>query len=127
LLTPAIAAGEVLNATVVNMRFVKPLDTALIEKIAKEYAHIVTVEENTILGGAGSAVNEYLVSKNYAGSILNLGLPDQFLDHGVPSVMLAECGLDSTGIVASIKKYLSTAHSKPDVLKSHTANALSDN
>lgn len=102
MLAPSLIAGENLNATVVNMRFVKPLDKELISQLAKEYELLVTVEENSVMGGAGSAVNEYLVSQNLNVSILNLGLPDEFLPHGNHPDMLANCGLDAAGITNSI-------------------------
>lgn len=103
---PALNAGETLNATVINMRFIKPFDQALVRELAKSHHLIVTVEENTILGGAGSAINEFLAQENLLVSILNLGLPDIFLEHGNPSAMLKECGLDSVGIVKSIQNHL---------------------
>lgn len=99
LLHPALEAGEELNATVINMRFVKPLDTALIKEIANTHSRIITIEENAIMGGAGSAVNEFLMANNILILVKNLGLPDVFLEHGKPEQMLAECGLDSRGIV----------------------------
>ncbi len=101
LLHPALEAGEILNATVVNMRFVKPLDTALIKEILRNHDRIITVEENAIMGGAGSAVNEFLMANNILIPVKNLGLPDVFLEHGKPEQMLAECGLDARGIVKS--------------------------
>jgi 1-deoxy-D-xylulose-5-phosphate synthase len=105
LLQPALAAGKELNATVINMRFVKPLDEELIKTLAKEYELLVTIEENTIAGGAGSAVAEYLNQLPINKPILHLGLPDTFIEHGDPKILLAECGLDKAGILASIKKY----------------------
>ncbi len=102
--TAATKAGEKLNATIINMRFVKPFDKELIRALAKSHHLIVTVEENTILGGAGSAINEFLIQENLQVPILNLGLPDKFLEHGNPNAMLAECGLDADGIVNSIQQ-----------------------
>jgi len=107
MLPPCLEAGEELDATVVNMRFVKPLDHALITALAAEHELLVTVEENTIMGGAGSAVLEYLASQGGNISLLQLGLPDDFLDQGDPVEMLADCGLDKTGIIKSIKERLS--------------------
>ena len=104
MLTPALQAGETLNATVVNMRFIKPFDKELIRNLAKSHRIIVTVEENTILGGAGSAINEFLSQENLQIPILNLGLPDSFLEHGNPKSMLAACGLDAKGIENSIRE-----------------------
>ena len=103
MLTPALAAGSALNATVVNMRFVKPLDQALLDRIATTHALLVTVEENAVAGGAGSGVNEYLHAAGLGVPIVNLGLPDSYLDQGNPAQMLAECGLDALGIEARIR------------------------
>jgi len=103
LLPAAIEAGEALDATVVNMRFVKPLDDDLINQVAKSHDLIVTLEENVIAGGAGSAVNESLSKQQFAVPILNLGLPDQYIEHGTQAQLLAECGLDAKGIIKSIK------------------------
>ncbi|MFP5350874.1 MAG: 1-deoxy-D-xylulose-5-phosphate synthase, partial [Gammaproteobacteria bacterium] len=101
----AIEAGERVNATVVNMRFVKPLDEALIARVARAHDLIVTVEENTVAGGAGSAVNEYLARAGLGIPIVNLGLPDHFIEHGDPRQLLAECGLDAEGIYRSILRH----------------------
>jgi 1-deoxy-D-xylulose-5-phosphate synthase len=106
MLTPALQAGEKLDATVVNMRFVKPLDVALIAELAASHSLLVTVEENTLLGGAGAAVMEALQDINPHVTTLSLGLPDTFIDHGVHETMLAECGLNAEGIIASIEKKL---------------------
>lgn len=103
MLAPALAAAETINATVVNMRFVKPLDTNLIKQLAQENKLIVTIEENTIAGGAGSAVSEYLANANITVPILHLGLPDQFIEHGIPCDMLTNCGLDQQGITQAIQ------------------------
>ncbi|TMH29593.1 MAG: 1-deoxy-D-xylulose-5-phosphate synthase [Betaproteobacteria bacterium] len=102
MLHPALAAAEELDATVANMRFVKPLDTDLIEWLAKSHEFLVTVEENVVAGGAGSAVAEALAEKNIVMPILHLGLPDAFLDHGDPALLLERCGLDSRGICAAV-------------------------
>ncbi len=104
LVTPALKAGEKLNATVINMRFIKPLDETIIKKMAKSHDLFVTVEENSILGGAGSAVSEYLASEQILKPILHLGLPDIFIEHGIHEQMLSACGLDSEGIYQSILK-----------------------
>jgi 1-deoxy-D-xylulose-5-phosphate synthase len=103
MLTPCLEAAEELNATVVNMRFVKPLDADLVESLAAEYSLLVTVEENTIIGGAGSAVAESLENKGISVPLLHLGLPDIFIDQGDPSQMLSDCGLDKTGIIKSVR------------------------
>ncbi len=102
-LASSMEAGDRLNASVVNMRFVKPLDEALITKLALTHDLLVTVEENTIHGGAGSAVSELLARVNIVTPLLHLGLPDRFVDHGDPASLLAECGLDTQGIIAAIE------------------------
>ncbi len=105
MLAPAIAAAEVLNATVVNMRFVKPLDESCIKQMAENHTLIVTVEENSALGGAGSAVAEYLNSIGDKTTVNIMGLPDTFLDHGNHQQMLASCGLDSEGIINNVNRF----------------------
>ncbi len=107
MLKPCMEAAEELNATVVNMRFVKPLDDDLVESLAADYKLLVTIEENTIMGGAGSAVVESLESKGIAIPVLQLGLPDIFIDQGDPAQMLADCGLDKVGIIKSVRLKLS--------------------
>lgn len=103
MLAPALQAGEKLDATVVNMRFVKPLDGILIKQLATQYDLLVTVEENAIAGGAGSAVNEFLMRENLHCNVLNLGLPDRFIPHGDSKKILADLGLDAEGIYQTIK------------------------
>jgi 1-deoxy-D-xylulose-5-phosphate synthase len=98
MLAPALAAGELINASVVNMRFVKPLDEGLLRELARAHELLVTVEENTVNGGAGSGVNEFLSAAGITTTILNLGLPDRFIEHGNASELLRECGLDADGI-----------------------------
>jgi 1-deoxy-D-xylulose-5-phosphate synthase len=88
------------------MRFVKPLDEDMILRLAQNHDLLVTVEENTVLGGAGSAVNEFLAGTGLTVKLLNLGLPDRYLDQGNPAEMLAECGLDAIGIRRSILKIM---------------------
>jgi len=102
-LASSLEAGDQLNASVANMRFVKPLDEALITKLALTHDLLVTVEENTVRGGAGSAVGEVLARENIAIPLLHLGLPDRFVDQGDPAALLAECGLDALGIVGAIE------------------------
>jgi len=102
LLPAALEAADALGATVVNMRFVKPLDESLIRNIAETHDLIVTLEENVIAGGAGSGVNELLASASIVTPSLNLGLPDQYIEHGTQASQLAQCGLDSAGIERAI-------------------------
>ena len=106
MLRPALEAAEELNATVVNMRFVKPLDEDLVRQIAREHELLVTVEEGAVMGGAGSAVAECLAAAGLAPRLLQLGLPDRFVDHGDSAVLLAEIGLDKPGLLAAIRARL---------------------
>ena len=103
---PALDAAEELDATVANMRFVKPLDEALVAELAESHDLLVTVEENVIMGGAGSAVLEALQRLRIKAAVLQLGLPDHFIDHGDPALQLKSCGLDKAGIVASVREKL---------------------
>ncbi|MDP3845206.1 MAG: 1-deoxy-D-xylulose-5-phosphate synthase [Pseudomonas sp.] len=105
-LAEALKVGENLNATVVDMRFVKPLDQALLRQLAAEHELLVTIEENSIMGGAGSAVSEFLAAENLLKAVLHLGLPDAYVEHAKPAQMLAECGLDAAGIEAAIRARL---------------------
>jgi 1-deoxy-D-xylulose-5-phosphate synthase len=106
MLKPALLAGEQLDATVVNMRFVKPLDAELLRRMATDHELLVTVEENVVQGGAGSAVAECLIAQGIAMPLLQLGLPDSFIEQGEPAQMLIDCGLDAAGIIASINNKL---------------------
>ena len=101
---PALEAGKQLGATVVNMRFIKPLDEALILELAKTHDVFVTVEENVIAGGAGAAVNEFLQANSILMPALNIGLPDRFVEQGSREQLLEICGLDAKGILARIEK-----------------------
>ena len=105
MVAPAIEAGNELNATVVNMRFIKPLDNALIAKISETHDLIVTIEENTRMGGAGSGIAEYLLSIGNNIPIKILGLPDSFLDHGEHQAMLNASGLCSDGIISTVRQH----------------------
>jgi 1-deoxy-D-xylulose-5-phosphate synthase len=109
LLYPALHAGDRLDATVVNMRFVKPLDEATVLQLAREHDALVTIEEGAVLGGAGSAVAECVAAAGLAVPMLQLGLPDQFIEHGDPSKLLSMLGLDAAGIEQSIQRRFGTA------------------
>lgn len=108
MLYPALEAAEKINATVVDMRWVKPLDIAMLKQLAPQHQAWVTVEEGVVMGGAGSAVNEALASLGINQKILNLGLPDRFIEHGDPAKLLSMCGLDAAGIEQSIRAQFST-------------------
>ena len=109
MLHPALTVGEKLNATVVNMRFIKPLDEALMREIALTHEVLVTVEEASVQGSAGSAVAEFVASNAMRIRVIQLGLPDTFIDQGDPALMLASVGLDAAGIEASIQQRLASA------------------
>ena len=114
LLYPALAAAESLDATVANMRFVKPLDTALVLELARTHDLLVTVEEGCVSGGAGSAVAEALAQAGVNAPLLMLGLPDEFVEHGDPAKLLSMCGLDAAGIERSVRDRLDQAAGNPN-------------
>ena len=105
MVTPAIEVGKKLGATVANMRFVKPLDEALLLELAKTHDVFVTVEENVLAGGAGSAVNDFLQAQRILMPVLNIGLPDMFVEQGSREELLALCGLDAKGILAKVEAF----------------------
>jgi 1-deoxy-D-xylulose-5-phosphate synthase len=106
MLKPALEASSVLGCSVANMRFIKPIDIELIQQLASSHDLIVTMEENALMGGAGAAVLEAMQMLNLNNPTLCLGLPDTFIEHGVHEAMLADCGLDSAGIIKSIQQKL---------------------
>jgi 1-deoxy-D-xylulose-5-phosphate synthase len=106
LLAEAEKAALELDATLVDMRFVKPLDKSLIDQLTETHHLLVTIEDNAIAGGAGSAVNEYVISQGKVINMLNLGLPDQFIKHGTQEEVLHELGLDCDGFIKKIKPFL---------------------
>jgi 1-deoxy-D-xylulose-5-phosphate synthase len=109
MVTPSVAAGAELGATVANMRFIKPLDVELVLRLAREHEQIVTVEEGSVMGGAGAAVAEALAAAGVVKPLLMLGLPDRFIQHGDPAALLAGVGLDAKGIVASVRQRFAAA------------------
>ncbi|MDE2598871.1 MAG: 1-deoxy-D-xylulose-5-phosphate synthase [Rhodocyclaceae bacterium] len=106
MVAPALQAGETLDATVANMRFIKPLDHDLVRELAQSHDLLVSVEENALIGGAGSEVARSLEDRGLKTPLLRLGLPDEFIEHGDAPNLLAQHGLDSAGIVATISKAL---------------------
>ena len=104
LLYPALEAGARLDATVVNMRFIKPLDLELLLSVARSHEAIVTIEEGSVMAGAGSAVMEALAAAGIQIPVLQLGLPDRFVEHGDPVRLLRELGLDGEGIEHSVRR-----------------------
>ncbi|CAL1239212.1 1-deoxy-D-xylulose-5-phosphate synthase [Candidatus Methylocalor cossyra] len=115
LVYPALEVGEKLDATVANMRFVKPLDEELIVELAKTHALLVTAEENTLIGGAGSGVNQVLQQHLCFNPVLNLGLPDRFLGHGSRDELLALAGLDAEGVLRAVEAFRQRVQSPPMV------------
>jgi 1-deoxy-D-xylulose-5-phosphate synthase len=107
MLRPALEAATALDATVANMRFVKPLDLELLRQLAEGHELLVTVEEHAAMGGAGSAVCEALAALGIERRVLLLGLPDRFIDHGDPAKLLASVGLDADGIRKAIEGIIS--------------------
>ncbi|MDP2392404.1 MAG: 1-deoxy-D-xylulose-5-phosphate synthase, partial [Methylococcaceae bacterium] len=105
MVTPAMDVGKQLSATVVNMRFIKPIDEALLLELAKTHDVLVTIEENVLAGGAGSAVNEFLQAQRILMPVLNISLPDSFVEQGSREELLALCGLDVQGIKAKIEAF----------------------
>jgi 1-deoxy-D-xylulose-5-phosphate synthase len=114
MLSPSLEAGELLDATVVNMRFVKPIDTDVIRHVGETHHLIVTVEENVIMGGAGSAVAERLAMMGLRPQLLQIGLPDLFIEHGDPTDLLKDVGLDAPGIKRSIEERIASSTSRTE-------------
>src|SRR5471030_2903550 len=110
---PSMDAGAELNATVADMRFVKPIDRDLVFRLATSHDLLVTVEENVIAGGAGAAILEALAADALSVPVLTLGLPAEFVEHGDPHQLLVDCGLDAEGIVRSVRERLSRAGQRP--------------
>jgi len=104
LLYPALEVADGIDATVANMRFVKPLDIDLIQSLAQNHDYFVTIEDGAIAGGAGGACLEALSSLGINKPLLQLGLPDEFIEHGDYSLLMTKCGLDAEGITNSIKR-----------------------
>jgi 1-deoxy-D-xylulose-5-phosphate synthase len=98
-------AADALDASLINMRFVKPLDEALLHKLAASHDYFITVEDHAVKGGAGSAVNEFVLEHQLALAVLNIGIPDQFVEHGTQGEICAKLGLDASGIEQSIRKF----------------------
>jgi len=105
MVTPGLEAGKQLGATVINMRFIKPIDEDMILAMAKTHDVLVTIEENVLAGGAGSAVNEFLQAQRILMPVLNISLPDTYVEQGTREELLTECALDTQGIVASIEAF----------------------
>ncbi len=118
---PALEAADIIDAAVIDMRFIKPLDENLVMEMADEHDLLVTVEDNVVMGGAGSAVNELIIDRHESIPVLNLGLPDHFVEHGGREELLSELGLDGTGILRRIQKRLRAK----DLDQGETASAFS--
>lgn len=124
LLSASLVAAEILDATVIDMRFIKPLDVQTILKCARTHGLLVTLEENTIIGGAGSCVNQVVHNAGLHCHLLNLGLPDEFTPHDTPEALLAHYGLDAAGIEQSITTFLQKYKSKSQGTKDNDAKNL---
>ncbi len=105
MVAPAMKAGEEIDASVINMRFIKPLDEALILKLAAEHELLISIEENSTIGGAGSLISQCLSQASIYTPLIQMGLPDQFIEHGDPNVLLKQSGLDFVGIIACANQY----------------------
>jgi len=105
MLAPALEAAQEIDATVANMRFVKPIDRELIAELAREHSLLISVEENTLIGGAGAEVARVLEEVGSPVKFLRMGLPDRFIDHGDQAQLLAELGLDKEGIVRTVRAH----------------------
>jgi 1-deoxy-D-xylulose-5-phosphate synthase len=108
MLRSALEAAEAFDATVANMRFIKPLDEALIQQLARDHDLLVTLEEGSVMGGGGSACLEQLAIHGHSPWVLQLGFSDHFIEHGSPEKLLSMSGLDTAGITRSIEAFLST-------------------
>ena len=115
MVTPAMEIGDQLDATVVNMRFVKPLDTELIMKLAEDHDHLITIEENVIEGGAGSAVSEVLAAAGVVVNLRHIGIPDRLIHHGSQTDMLEDSELTAPQILKTIQSYLDQGHQQSPV------------
>jgi 1-deoxy-D-xylulose-5-phosphate synthase len=122
MLAPALEVGEQLNATVVNMRYVKPMDEELVAQMATTHSLVVTIDENVVAGGAGSAVNEILAARGLTVPILNHGLPDRYIQHGSRDDNLRDAGLTTQGLLAVIEERLRT-HNERLGLKPHSTRS----
>lgn len=120
LLDEATYAAKALNATLINMRFIKPMDEELVRNLTKSHNLIVTIEDNALKGGAGSAVNEFLNNENITISILNFGIPDEYIEHATREQQLKEIGLCGVDIVEKIKKFV-----RPDIHSDQSVSMLS--
>ena len=109
MVVPAIEAANELNATAVNMRFIKPLDTELVKTLAEQHELFITIEENVVAGGAGSAINEFLSEESIAIPMINMGLPDEFIEQGSRDELLTLCGLTSQDIIDKVQSHFSAS------------------
>jgi 1-deoxy-D-xylulose-5-phosphate synthase len=123
MLPSALKAGDALNVSVANMRFVKPLDEELVLELVRSHQLLVTIEENAIAGGAGSAVAELLAARGLSIPCLHLGLPDRFIDQDFHPAQLATCGLDPKGIASSVRAALAGLAPAPRQSRVHKHKA----
>ncbi|MBP1683010.1 MAG: dxs, partial [Ignavibacteriaceae bacterium] len=111
----AVLKESGINAELINMRFIKPLDEQLLDQVALKHDKIVTLEENNLPGGFGSAIVEYFIDKNYKNDILRIGIPDKFIDHGTQAELHKQISIDPLGIVAQISSFLKNTKSAEKV------------
>jgi len=111
----AILKENGISSELINMRFIKPLDTQLLDEIAFKHEKIVTIEENSLPGGFGSAVIEYFNDKNYKNDILRIGIPDKFIDHGTQAELHKQISIDPAGIVSQITTFFKSTKSTEKV------------
>ncbi|MEK9712556.1 MAG: transketolase C-terminal domain-containing protein, partial [Thalassolituus sp.] len=104
-LAAALRAGEVVDATVADMRFVKPIDEELIERLSEENDLLITVEENARMGGAGSAVLEFMASRGLNAKVELLGIPDRYIEHDSPAHQMLDAGIDEASILAAVRRH----------------------
>jgi 1-deoxy-D-xylulose-5-phosphate synthase len=105
-----------ISCELINMRFAKPLDTRRLDEVAKKFKKIVTLEENSLPGGFGSAVTEYFSDKKYKNDLLRIGLPDYFIDHGTQAELHKRLGIDPEGIVEKVKSFCQTENYAKEVV-----------
>jgi 1-deoxy-D-xylulose-5-phosphate synthase len=127
LLHASVQIAEILDATVVDMRFVKPLDTRRIAELADSHELLVTIEDGVAAGGAGSAVAETLAVAGRRVALLQLGLPDRFVEHGSRDELLARCGLDAAGLLRSVQKYLRLTEAEAGAVSGAVSGATRNN
>jgi 1-deoxy-D-xylulose-5-phosphate synthase len=111
----AVLKENGINAELINMRFIKPLDEQLLDEVASKHEKVVTLEENNLPGGFGSAISEYFIDKNYKNDILRIGIPDKFIDHGTQAELHKQISIDPMGIVSQVTSFMKNTKSTEKV------------